>query len=150
MTYHVEQVDLEEQPTAVVHGLVPKDGIAEFLGGAFGEVMQVLVAQGLHPAGMPFGVYVPTEDGMDIEAGFPSSAPVTRSGRVMCSTIPAGPAIEVMHQGSYSDVPIAYEAAEKWLAENHLEAAGPPLEAYLDGPEVAEPRTLVRVRYRAP
>ena len=143
MEYHVEQVDLEEQPTAVVRGLVPEEGIGDFLGGVFGEVMGVVGAQGLRPDGMPFGCYVPTPDGFRIEAGFPTNAPVEPSGRVVASTLPAGPAILVRYKGPYSGVKPAYEAAEAWLVANGWEATAPPWEAYLDGPEVAEPRTNV-------
>ncbi|MFZ0324317.1 MAG: GyrI-like domain-containing protein [Actinomycetes bacterium] len=145
MEYHVERVELEEQPTAVVRGVVPEEGIAEFLGGVFGEVMGVIAAQGLHVVGMPLGCYVPTADGIEVEAGFPTSAPVAPTGRVFASIIPAGPAVQVLHQGPYSTVTSAYEAAQHWLAENRCQATGPPWEAYLDGPEVAEPRTLVYV-----
>lgn len=143
MEYHVEQVELEEQPTAVVRGLASHAGISEFLGGVFPEVMGVVGAQGLQPAGMPFGCYVPTPEGFQIEAGFPTSAPVAPTGRVVASSIPGGPAIQVLHQGPYSGVAAAYEAAETWLVNNNWESTGPPWETYLDGPEVAEPRTVV-------
>ena len=148
MEYHVERVELEEKPTAVIRGHVPADQIAQFLGTAYGEVMAVLAAQGLSPDGMPFGCYVPADGGMDIEAGFPSSAPVTPTGRVVASALPAGPAVQVMHRGAYDEVPSAYEAAESWLAANDWEASGPPWEAYLDDPEVAMPRTMVIVPCR--
>ncbi len=143
MDHHVEHVELDEQPTAVVHALVPKEGIAEFLGGAFGEVMGVIGAQGLRPDGMPFGCYVPTPDGFQVEAGFPTSARVEPAGRVVPSVLPKGHAVVVQHKGPYSGVGAAYEAAEAWLADNGWEGTGPPWEAYLDGPEVAEPRTNV-------
>lgn len=143
MDYNVEQVDLAEQPTAVVRGLVPEEGISQFLGGVFGEVMGAIAAQGLHPVGMPFGCYVPTPEGFQIEAGFPTNAPIEPTGRVVASTLPGGPAIQVLHKGSYSGVAAAYQAAEDWLAKNDWQSSGPPWEAYLDGPEVAEPRTLV-------
>lgn len=148
MEYHVERVELEEQPTAVVRGLVPEEGISEFLGGVFGEVMSVVGAQGLRPDGMPFGCYVPTPDGFQIEAGFPTSAPVEPAGRVVPSSLPVGPALLVLHKGPYSAVKAAYEAAEAWLVDNSWEATGPPWETYLDGPEVAEPRTVVHVPCR--
>jgi len=35
--------------------------------------------------------------------------------------------------------------AERWLADSGWEATGPPSESYLDGSEVAEPRTVVHV-----
>ena len=148
MEYQVERVELEEQSTAVVRGVVPQAGIPEFLGGAFAEVMSVVGEQGLHVVGMPFGCYVPTSHGFEVEAGFPTSASVAPAGRVVASTIPAGPAVQVLHQGPYDSVTSAYEAAENWLADSDWESSGPPWEAYLDGPEVPEPRTIVYVPCR--
>ena len=127
MECHVERVELEQQPTAVVRGLVPEAGVAEFLGGVFGEVMRVIGAQGLHPDGMPFGCYVPTPDGLQVEAGFPTSAPVEPAGRVVPSSLPVGAAIQVLHQGPYSAVAAAYRATEAWLVDNNWEANGPPV-----------------------
>lgn len=148
MEYHVERVELEQQDTAVVRGSVPHDGIAAFIGGAFGEVMAVLGAQGLTPAAMPFARYAIVEGGFEIEAGFPTDRPVQPSGRVVASTLPGGPAVLVLHRGPYSGVADAYDAAMTWLAENSWTMTGPPWEAYLDGPEVAEPRTIVHVPCR--
>lgn len=108
-----------------MRGLVPEAGVAEFLGGVFGEVMRVIGAQGLHPDGMPFGCYVPTPDGLQVEAGFPTSAPVEPAGRVVPSSLPVGPAIQVLHQGPYSAVAAAYRATEAWLVDNNWEATGP-------------------------
>ena len=90
-----------------------------------------------------------TAEGIEVEASFPTSARVEPTGRVECSSIPAGPAVQVLHRGSYGTVPSAYEAARQWLVDSDWEASGPPWEAYLDGPEVAEPRTLVHVPCRA-
>ena len=148
MDYQVEKVELTEHPTAVVRGVVPEAGVAEFLGGAFGEVMQVLGDQGVRPDGMPFGCYIPGPEGLQVEAGFPTSAPVEPAGRVVPSSLPVGTVIQVLHQGPYSEVPAAYRAAEAWLVDNGWEAAGPPWESYLDGPDVAEPRTLVHLPCR--
>ena len=148
MEYHVDRIDLEAQPTAVVRGIVAEDAIAEFLGGVYGEVIGAISAQGLMPAGPPFGCYVATAEGFEIEAGFPASAPVVPAGRVVASELPGGPAVLVLHRGPYAEVSAAYAAAEDWLADNAWESAGPPWEAYLDGPEVAEPRTLLHVPIR--
>jgi len=148
MEYHVDRIDLEAQPTAVVRGIVAQEAIAEFLGGAFGEVIGAISAQGLAPAGPPFGCYAPTAEGFEIEAGFPASAPIAPTGRVVASELPGGTALVVLHRGPYAAVSAAYTAAEDWLADNAWESTGQPWEAYLDGPEVAEPRTLVHVPIR--
>ena len=149
MTYEIELVELTEQPAAVVRGKVPHDGLPDFLGGAFGDVLGALGAQGLEPAGPPFGCYVPTADGFDVEAGFPASAPVQPAGRVAASTLPGGTAVQVLYRGPYAGVAAAYEAGQAWLAEHDREASAPPWEAYLDEPDVADPRTLVTMPCRS-
>lgn len=143
MTYEVEQVQVEEQPTAVVRGQLTEAEIAPFLGGAFGEVMGVLAAQGRSAAGPPFGCFEPTPEGFRVEAGFPTDAPVAAAGRVEASTLPGGPALSVLHRGDYSAVAAAYQAAEEWAAEHNWESTGIPWESYLDEPDVPQPRTVV-------
>ncbi len=143
MEYHIDRMDLDVQPTAVIRAHVPVEGIPAFLGGAFGEVLGVLAAQGLHPTGPPFARYGMGGDGFDVEAGFPSSAQVSPTGRVEACELPGGPAIVVLHRGPYDGVAAAYGAVEEWLAANQWTATGAPWESYLDGPEVGEPRTVV-------
>ena len=38
----------------------------------------------------------------------------------------------------------AFDVVAEWIGANGYVSAGEPWESYLDGPEVAEPRTLVR------
>ena len=47
----MDRITLEAQPAAVVAGSVAHDGIADFLGGALGEVVVALERQGLAAAG---------------------------------------------------------------------------------------------------
>jgi effector-binding domain-containing protein len=143
ITYDVEVVDLEAQPVAVVRGHVTQENIAAFLGRTFGEVLEALAEQGVAPAGPPFGRFLPTGDGFDVEAGFPSARPVAPSGRVEPCQLPAGPAARVVHRGDYGGVAVAYETVAAWVASHGYVATEPPWESYLDGPEVAEPRTVV-------
>lgn len=146
MEYQTQFVDLQAQPAAMVRGLVSYEAIADFLGPAFGEVINVLDTQGLHPTGAPFGRYRPADgNGWEVEAGFPCSADVRAEGRVEPSLLPGGRAARTMHVGSYADVGAAYEAALSWLTDEGHVVDGEPWECYLDGPEVAEPRTEVFV-----
>lgn len=155
MTYDVRMADLQEQHVAMVCGRITMDRIADFLGGAFAEVMAAASAQGLHPSGPPFARYrfvgeqgaPPVAGGgpveLDIEAGFPLSGTVTATGRVEPSTLPGGHVATTMHVGSYADLGAAYDATQQFLTDEGYEVAGAPWECYLDGPEVAEPRTEV-------
>ncbi len=144
MTYEVQLVELAEQPAAQVRGQVGLDGIGEFLGPAFGEVLALLERQSLHAAGPPFGRYRPNADGgWDVEAGFPATGPVAAEGRVEPTALPAGQAARTMHVGPYSGVGAAYEAVTNWLSSNDYVPAGATWESYLDGPSVANPRTEI-------
>lgn len=147
--------DLQEQHAAVVCGRVTMDRIADFLGGAFSEVMHVVAAQGLHPTGPPFARYrfLDVDGGpvgaagelkeLDILAGFPVSGSLTGAGRVEAATLPGGHVATTLHVGSYADLGAAYDAAQQFLTDEGYEVAGAPWECYLDEPEVPEPRTEV-------
>lgn len=148
LTYDVELVEVPPQSAAVVHAHVTRDEIAGFIGAAFGEVMQTLTAQGLAPAGPPFGCFVPGGDGFDVDAGFPTTGAVAPAGRVVAYEVPGGLVARTMHTGGYGEVAAAYEAVAEWVAGHGYVATAPPWETYLDGPEVAEPRTVVSMPCR--
>jgi effector-binding domain-containing protein len=139
----VELVRLRPQPTAVVRGQVPTDGIAEFLGSAFAEVLQVLDEQDLAPAGAPFGRWEPRADGFDAEAGFPSTGVVSPTGQVQPEMRPDGLAATAIHRGDYAAVGATYGLIEQWISENGYVVTGQPWECYLDDPDTPEPRTQV-------
>ncbi len=143
MAYEVKTEQRPEQVTAVVRGQVAVDGIAAFIGGAFGEVMAAVNAQRLAVVGPPFGRYHVLETGFEVEAGFPTSRPVEPVGRVTPSTLPGGEVATTMHVGSYDGVAAAYTAVRQWLEAHDLVPSGDPWETYLDGPEVPQPRTIV-------
>lgn len=149
MSYEVEVVDLPEQSAAVIRAHVPHDGIPAFLGAAFGDVMAAVAAQHAQVAGPPFGRYRPTEDGgWDVEAGFPVATAISGQGRVQPAYLPGGRTARTLHVGDYQALGGAYEAVTKWLIDKGYVAAGDPWECYLDGPEVANPRTQVYFPYR--
>lgn len=147
-TSAIESVVLRPQPTAVVRAHVGIDGVAAFIGSAFGETIQAMTAQRLAPTGPPFARYGISDSGFDVEAGFPSAAPITPTGRVVAGELPGGPAAQVTYRGDYSGVAEAYEATASWIAEHGGIPDGDPWEVYLDEPTVPEPRTVVHMPYR--
>lgn len=141
MGYDIEVTQHTLQYTAVVRGHVAHDGIGEFLGGAFGQVM---AATGGVVAGPPFARYEMTDDGWDIEGGFPVASAFSGSGAVEGSSLPGGLAASTVHEGSYQELGGAYSAMEAWLAQHGYRPAGAPWEVYLNDPHGDEaPRTLV-------
>jgi effector-binding domain-containing protein len=141
MTYDVEVIEVAQLETAVVREHVSHDGIGEFLGRAFGEVLEAVGQGGV--AGPPFARYVMTDEGWEIEGGFPVHARFAGAGRVEGSTLPGGMVARTVHSGSYLELGQAYAALEAWLASHGYVATGAPWEVYVDEPTVDNPRTLV-------
>lgn len=144
--------EIREQAAAVVRGRCAPEDIGQFVGAAYGDVMTALGEQGLAPAGPPLCRYLMGAEGMDeqgqaamftLAAGFPTDGPVAASGRVEAMTLPAGSAVVALHVGAWTDLGQAYSAVAQWMADHDLEPAGDPWEAYLDGPEVEEHRTML-------
>lgn len=148
-SYQVSIEQVPQRPTAVVRATVPHDGVGPFIGKAFGEVMQAMGAQHVHPAGEPFAQYRIAGDGsFEIAAGFPVSEPIVAMGEVVPMDLPAGTVAQTMHVGAYDEVNAAYEALVAWINAEGYQVAGDPWESYLDGPEVAKPRTVIRMPCR--
>ena len=136
----MEVVDRQPEPTAVIRGTVPHGEVGPFIVSALQETAQAL---GGAIAGPPFCRMDMAEGGFALEVGFPVAGPADQQGPVEASTLPGGPTATLLHRGPYDGVAPAYGYLERWLAEHGLVPTGAPWEQYLDGPEVAEPRTVV-------
>lgn len=145
MTYTFVVEHQVAQEAAVVRGTMRPEEIGAFVGQAFGEVLEALGAQGLHPTGPPFCRYRMLDDSFEAAAGFPASGPVVPAGRVEPAVLPGGRVATTLHVGAYDELGHAYEQLMAWVAAEGLTPAGDSWESYLDGPEVPEPRTLVCV-----
>lgn len=144
MGYDVSVADLQRQDTAVVSGHASVDGISDFLGRAFGEVMTTAAEQGVDISGPPFGRYLPREDGgFDIEAGFPTSDPLPQGNDVEAGELPGGRVARTVHRGAWDQVHHAYQALMEWTVDHGYVPREAAWESYLDGPGVDEPRTEV-------
>lgn len=143
MTYDIAIVEQPAQPTAVIHARVSMDHIPAFLQDALGEVAAALASVGTSPTGPPFARYEMFRDGVDVSAGFPVANRIEPTGRIESMTLPGGPVATTVHVGSYDGLEAAYGAVDSWIDASPYVIAGDPWESYLDGPEVAEPRTVV-------
>lgn len=131
----IRLVQRTEQPTAVVREKVPMNGLPEFFDRAYGAVMAAAQQQGVQLAGPPFGRYLgmPT-DTVDVEAGFPVSAPFTASAGVVAGTLPACQAFEATHTGPYDTLTTTYDAIQARMKEEGFRPADSMWEYYLSDP----------------
>lgn len=124
-----------EQPTAGVRQKVRMSELTEFFGRAFEQTMAAMTAQDVQAAGPPFGKYygMPT-DVVDVEAGFPVTAPIRAAGAVVPGSLPGGKVAEAVHVGPYDTMETTYAELEKYLTDAGLTRADVMWESYLSDP----------------
>jgi effector-binding domain-containing protein len=129
-------VKTEAQRTAVIRLTIPRAQIQSVMGPAIAEVMAAVAAQGSAPAGPVFSHHLRMDpDTFDFEVGVPVTAPVSATGRVYASLLPAMTVARTVYHGPYEGLGAAWgEFMERVTAEGHQSA--PDLwERYLAGPE---------------
>lgn len=148
MTADVEVADRADTLTAGVRKTVPMEGLTDFFSHAFSETMRVITAQGVAPSGPPFGKYYGMPGAtVDIEAGFPVTAPVAPDGEVVPGKLPGGRVVEALHVGPYDTMAQTYAVIEGFFAARGWTPGDVMWESYLSDPR-AEPdpatwRTLI-------
>lgn len=134
----------DAQTTAVVRGRITMDAMAAFYDSSFGQVAEVLAAQGVTPTGGAFGYYlsVPTNQ-VELEVGFTTATPVTPQGEVSPSELPAGTVARATHAGAYDGLAGSWGALMTWVHEQGRTPAGPMWEVYVTEPTPdTDPDTL--------
>jgi hypothetical protein len=82
--------DVPARPSAVIHYHVPQADLPAVMQPAVRELLAVLAAQGIAPAGPPFNRYLSMAGGtFEFETGFPVDRQVAPASRVVPGTLPA-------------------------------------------------------------
>lgn len=136
--------DHEAVPTAVIRESVSMDGLAAFYDRAYGAVAEALGRQGVQPAGAAFGYYLtmPAEQ-FELEAGFPTGAPIAADGEVVGSELPGGTVARATHVGGYDSLGDSWGALMQWVGEQGRTPDGRMWEVYVTEPSPeTDPATL--------
>jgi effector-binding domain-containing protein len=142
-SFDIQEIVLEPQRAAVVHGTVYAPDISAFLGRAFSRVSDLAETSGAQLTGPPIARYTVGTGTFDVTAGFPVDRPLPWTDGVESAELPGGPALRIVYVGAYDGIAPAYQAGEAWLAAHHKAHRGDPWESYLDDPDVEQPRTAV-------
>lgn len=153
MAYEIETRVLAKQDTAVVEAVLHGPELPHWLAAVYHDIATYLERIGVEMAGPPFVRYAFRDATIDVQAGFPVVTPVAGEGRIVPSSLPAGPVAITTHYGPYDRLVAAYDAIATWLKEHGYEPAGPHWEIYYTDPN-AEPnptkwRTDLVMPYRA-
>lgn len=128
-------IDVTEQRTAVVRGVVPLEEVASFFDRSFAELASVLGTQGIAPTGPAFGRYAgPPGEPVELEVGFPIDRSVDPSGAVEPSSLPAGRVARLVHAGGYDLLGATWDRLRTWIVEQGLTPGDDLWEVYVTEP----------------
>lgn len=138
MPYEFTVHELPEQPVLSIRSSVPASDIPKFFGRAFADLYGHVGLLGLAPTGHPFVLYHAFGDAIDMEVCVPIAREVSATGRIRSRTLEPVTVARTLHAGPYDELGVAYEALNHWIGEHDFEAAGPPRERYLNGPDTVK------------
>jgi len=131
-----ELTTTKEQPSAVIHLVIPGRDMPKYMDPAIQEILKVLKDQNLEPAGPRFSYHHRRpSDTFDFELGFPVKEVIKPVGRVVNGTLPAEKVVRSVYQGPYEQLGAAWGELERWVSEQKLVGSGRSWEAYLSNPE---------------
>ncbi|HVR83260.1 MAG TPA: GyrI-like domain-containing protein [Planctomycetota bacterium] len=149
MEYQVELKEVRAGILAAVRARTSPDTISKDIPALLGEVWGFLKGTDLRKDGHNVVLY---HGGLaDLEAGVQVSRSFEGTGRVHCSSTPAGLAAAALHRGPYHLLPRAHEAIGKWCVGKDYEATGLTWEVYGDwceAPEKLETEVFHQLRRR--
>jgi effector-binding domain-containing protein len=125
---------------------VPRAQLKEAIPRGIAEVHDYFQELGVTPTGPPMTIYpAPDDDGMfEIAVAWPVAEPVLERGPIHSWTLPSVRALRLRLTGPYERLSNGYRLLEETMADNGLEPAGDPREAYVTDPaEVTDPDEYV-------
>jgi effector-binding domain-containing protein len=101
------------------------------------EVWGCLRANGINRGCRNIMLYQDNGSSVDVEVGVELNQPCPLTGRVVASTLPAGPVAMTVHWGDYAGLGDAHQAVHDWCVAHGRQPAGVRWEVY--GPHDDDP-----------
>jgi effector-binding domain-containing protein len=131
-------VQTEVQAAAVIRLTVPREEMQHVMRPAIQELMTTLAIQGVTPSGPLFSHHFRMDPAVfDFEVGIPVASPITPTGRVTESELPATTVARTTYAGPYEDLGSAWGEFGEWIAAEGHQSAPDLWECYVSGPEAS-------------
>jgi effector-binding domain-containing protein len=128
-------VEAESRPTAVVAATTTWAEFPALWGQLLGEVWGCLRAGGIDRGCRNVMLYLDNAPTVEVGVLLDRACPLT--GRVVASSLPAGPAAMTVHRGPFGEVGAAHDAVLRWCAAHGHQPRGVRWEVY--GPHNDDP-----------
>jgi effector-binding domain-containing protein len=143
MTFTCEYKELPAQPILVVRVRTHVEELPQVFGQWYGAIAGYLAELGETPAGAPFAVYYNMDmQDLDMGIGFPVARSLPAKGEIVPGEIPGGSYATCLYTGPYSELGLAYDALNQWVAEKGYTPSGVVYEMYLDDPSQTPPQEM--------
>jgi effector-binding domain-containing protein len=127
---------VQPQPVGVMRSIRSIPQIGPWISAAFDEVAAVVSSHDAGPAGPPFARFHDRgENVVEVEAGFPCTAPIASDGWVEPATLPGGPVVTTTYVGPYEGIGAVHDELRMWIESHRGRVAGDAWEVYLDSPD---------------
>lgn len=125
------------QPAAVIRLTIPRAAMMTEFGPALEEILTILSAQFVEPAGPAFAHHLGmSPDVFDFELGLPIHGAITNEGRVRLGELPARARVaHTVYTGGYEGLPQAWGEFSDWMQAQGLKQAEDLWEIYAYGPQ---------------
>lgn len=144
-------VDTARQLAAVIRLTIPREEIRNVMGPGIQELMGVVSAQGIGPAGPWFSHHLRMDPGLfDFEIGVPVTAPVVATGRVEAGELPASTVAQTVYHGGYEGLGAAWGELHAWIEAGGHQPGPDFWERYLVGPESGPDGSAYRTELSRP
>jgi effector-binding domain-containing protein len=142
-----ELVEKPEQPVIFIHKTTSVGNLPQEIGKAYGAIAQYMAEAGQPPQEAPYTAYYNMDmENLDVEMGFPLSAPLAGRGEIKAGSIPAGPQASCMYRGPYSGMAQAYAELTAKVNESGYAPTGVCYEFYYNEPgKVPDSELLTKV-----
>lgn len=136
MLGRLEVVETNTIPAAVIHIAIPKGEIRNVMGPAMQELMALVAAKGITPAGRIFSHhFIHDPERFEFEVGIPVSGAVKPAGRVTSGELPARRVVRTLYTGGYEGLGAAWGEFSAAVEKAGHRTTGEFWEVYLTGPE---------------
>lgn len=133
--YVIEEITVESFPYLAITDSITVDQISSTLGAMYGKIQEYLKSQQIEMAGAPFAIYHTWDyKTTKMTGGIPVAEEVKGSDEIQSGMSYAGPALKVVHMGSYEGTGNAHEAIDVYMQANGKEMVGAPWEVYVTDP----------------
>jgi effector-binding domain-containing protein len=136
MPYRIDTKEVKPQPVVSARVNCRVGEVGPLLKQSLLQVHAHLEKHGARPSGPPFTRYHGyTGTQVDLEVGFPVSAPVPAGEGINAGELPGGTVAFTVHVGPYQDLPKAHDAMDAWLREKGKVSRGDQWEYYWTVPD---------------